>query len=261
MTDAMSVIDELRARGRVAWPGIEVPGDAFAAWVEQRSQAGELPHEDLYLACACARRDPSALRAFDAAFAADFDALHRRFPYLPSGADDIRQRVHEKLFVGEQPKIVDYAARGSLRAWLRVTVTRMLLNMHSREAREVPVAEEILRALPAPTDPEAAHLRKTQDAAFRAAFAEAVERIGYRDRNVLRYALVEGLGIDAIGKIHAVHRATAARWLGDAKDTLASTFRRTLKEQLGIGDSEVASLVRDVQSHIDLTLARYLAKK
>lgn len=260
----MSALDELLARARAAWPDVAVPDEAFTAWVQERSAGtmeGEPLHEDLYLACACARRDERALRVFDTAFAADFAALHRRFSYLPNGADDLRQLVHEKLFVGDRPRIVDYAGRGGLRTWLRVAVTRMLLNSHARETREVPVAEELLLALPEPTDPETAHLRKTQGAAFRAAFAEAVERIGYRDRNVLRYALVDGLGIDEIAKVYSVHRATAARWLGDAKDALGSSFRGALKEQLGIGDSDVASLVRAVQSHLDLTLARYLGKK
>jgi RNA polymerase sigma-70 factor (ECF subfamily) len=259
----MGVTDELLLRGRAAWPGVDVSADAFAAWMKDRVAAeddGPL-HEDLYLACACARQDSSALRAFDAAFAPDFAALHRRFSYLADDADDIRQRIHEKLFVGERPRILDYAGRGGLRTWLRVAVTRMLVNAQTRETRELPVGEEIFLALRESSDPETAHVRATQGEAFRAAFAEAVARLGYRERNMLRYALVDGLGIDGIAKIHSIHRATAARWLADARDGLASHLRDALKERLRIGDSEVASLVRGVQSHLELTLARYLGPK
>ncbi len=172
----------------------------------------------------------------------------------------MRQLVHEKLFVGENKRILDYGGKASLRTWLRVAVTRMLINTQTRDTRELPVAEEIFLALPEPTDPETEHLRRTQEAAFRAAFADAVAELGNRDRNMLRYALVDRLGIDEIGKIYSVHRATAARWLGDAKDALSAAFREALKARLRISDSEVASVVRAVQSRIELTLARHLAK-
>jgi RNA polymerase sigma-70 factor (ECF subfamily) len=258
MKCVMTSLQELVVRAHAAWPGIEVADEVFAEWVHDRSDNAAPLHEDLYLACACAHGQPLALAAFDAAFAADFEAIYRRFGYVSSGADDVRQRLHEKLFVGPQPRIADYEGRGSLRTWLRVAVTRLLLNAQARETREIPAGEEIFQALPEPSDPENAHIRKTQAEAFRAAFETAVERLCDRDRNVLRYAIVQGLGIDEIARIYAVHRSTAARWLNDAKETLAQHVRNALRERLGLTHSDVASLVRAVQSQLELSLARYL---
>src|SRR5262249_47881477 len=156
------VVSELLARGRAAWPGVEVTEAIFAAWANERIVEGEAPlHEDLYLACACAGRDPAALRAFDAAFGEEFAALFKRFGYLATGADDVRQHLYEKLFVGEKPTIAQYAGRGALRTWVRVAITRTLLNRTAdRAPREVPAGEELFAALPDPSDPETAHLRK-----------------------------------------------------------------------------------------------------
>ena len=42
--------------------------------------------------------------------------------------------------------------------------------------------------------------------------AEAFAALESRERNLLRYALGDGLSVDAIGTLYRVHRATAARW-------------------------------------------------
>jgi len=258
------IAPDLLARARAAWPDVDVPDDAFAAWVAERSAGngeGNGHVEDLYLACACARGDAAALRTFDTAFGKDIETLCQRFRWVPGGSDDVRQLVYEKLFVGESPRIREYLGRGGLRSWLRVLVTRVLLNTTQRDAREVPAADEMFAALPEPSDPETARIRATYGDALRAAFAEALEQLSYRDKNMLRYAIVEHLGIDEIGKIYSVHRATAARWLADAKDALSSELRAAMKARLGVSDSELASIARALQSQLDLTLSGYLGKK
>src|SRR5207247_1489545 len=60
------------ADARAAWPGICVSDEAFVAFVAERlpepdddAAVSELSYVDLYLACACARRDPAALDAFE----------------------------------------------------------------------------------------------------------------------------------------------------------------------------------------------------
>jgi len=56
-----------------------------------------------------------------------------------------------------------------------------------------------------------------------------------------------------------VHRATAARWIADARSAALRATRRALRQNLKASDSEVASLFRLVASRLDLSLQRVLA--
>jgi RNA polymerase sigma-70 factor, ECF subfamily len=55
-----------------------------------------------------------------------------------------------------------------------------------------------------------------------------------------------------------VHRATAARWLQQAKGALVDALRSALAQRLGIDHAACDSLVGLVQSRIDLSLERTL---
>src|SRR5262245_61492296 len=238
------------------FPDFDVPEERFRAWLAEREGVDHV--EDLYLACACASGDGKALRVFDETLASDLAAIHRRYAYLPAEADDFRQLVYEKLFAGDKPKICEYAGRGELKTWVKVALTRLFMNAATRETREVPVHEEIFLALRDTNDPEIAAIRRAHLEAIRQSFHDAGDRIGFRDRNLLRYAIVDGLGVAGIAKIYAVHKATAARWLADAKDAIGTELRVALKERLATSDSDVASILRAMQSQIDLTLAQSL---
>ena len=90
--------------------------------------------------------------------------------------------------------------------------------------------------------------------AFRAALAELVPR----DRTLLRYQMIDGLSIDEIGTIYRVHRATAARWLVGIRDKLVDNTRGRLAAKLGVDTQEAASIVRLVQSQLDVSVIRHL---
>lgn len=59
-------------------------------------------------------------------------------------------------------------------------------------------------------------------------------------------------------KLYGVHRATAARWLADARAALGDAIRGELAGRLRIAASEVDSIVRLVQSRVDMSLDRLL---
>jgi RNA polymerase sigma-70 factor, ECF subfamily len=257
-------VAEAHALGSAAWPGVAVALDAWASFVAARATdegaLAKLKVGDLYLACACAGSDPEALRAFEGAYGRDVAALHRRFRYVGKTADDVKQQLYEKLFTGDAPKIAEYSGKGELRTWLRVTITRMLINLTARDTRERPAEDELFAALPgAAEDPEAMHLRRTYATELRQAFAQATAQLSSRDRNLLHYACVEDLGIDAIGDLYGVHRATAARWLEAARASLLRALRSALLGQLKVNERELESIVRMMLSRVELTLERYLA--
>jgi len=61
-----------------------------------------------------------------------------------------------------------------------------------------------------------------------------------------------------VGKLYGVHRATAARWLSDAREALGALIRAELAARLRIATEDVDSIVRLVQSRVDMSLDRLL---
>jgi RNA polymerase sigma-70 factor (ECF subfamily) len=70
--------------------------------------------------------------------------------------------------------------------------------------------------------------------------------------------MIDGLTIDDIGAIYRVHRATAARWLVGIRDKLVEQTRGRLAAKLGVDTEEAASIVRLVQSQLDVSVIRHL---
>lgn len=90
---------------------------------------------------------------------------------------------------------------------------------------------------------------------MRAALASLSEEL----RALLRYSLLDGWNVDRIGALYGVHRATAARRVAVARDQLADAIRKDLSSRLSIPVDEVDSVVRLVQSRIDVSLSRILS--
>jgi RNA polymerase sigma-70 factor (ECF subfamily) len=107
-------------------------------------------------------------------------------------------------------------------------------------------------------DPEMDYLRSRYADEFRAAFVTALGALPTRERNVLRLHLLDGLNVDRIGQLYDVHRATAARWLAHAREELFRHTRDTLRKELGLTQTEFASIVRLVRSELDVSICRIL---
>ena len=257
--------------GHDAWPSVAVSAEELAAYLARHAPpsddegAGAGRNErDLYLACACARADAAAIAAFDGAYLREIELSVRRVASFTVSSEELRQLVHQKLFVAEPgalPKITEYSGRGELRTWVRIVATRMALTLATRGSRELPVETETLALLVgASDDPEVAYLKRLYTGEFRAAFESAFAAIGPRERNLLRYAFVEGLTIDGIGALYNVHRATAARWIVKAHGELGARVKEGLLARLGVDAAEYESILRLLASQIDLTLERFLQR-
>ena len=75
---------------------------------------------------------------------------------------------------------------------------------------------------------------------------------------MLRSQTIDGLSIDQIGALYQVHRATAARWVQQAKSSLLDALREELAKRLGESHDACDSVVALVRSRIDLSLERAL---
>jgi len=248
----------LYTRGRAAWPAIDLDLATFSALAA--GSIGEGPIDDaragdLYLAIACQVGNDPAILAFDRHY------LSRLIPVLirrgldSARAADVVQAVRMRFLVGEAgraPKIARYDGRGSLAAWLQVASVRIAISAERKHGREIAVDD--LDVLATAASPELDLVRLQFNREFESAFRAAFEALTPRERNLLRYQLIDRIGIDRIAALHGIHRATAARWIAHARRALLVSVRRAIQDRLQLDTAELESLFRQLRSKIEISL-------
>jgi RNA polymerase sigma-70 factor (ECF subfamily) len=261
---------QLRDAATVAFPHIHVAADDFAAELARRLGPAATPEllarlrgDHVHLAIACAAGDSNAIRRFESEFLDEVDACARRTRARDDQADEVRSNLRRILFVGEPGRpaaLRDFSGRGDLRSYLRVIATRELIRLIDHDKRELGIGEESFLDKLAPiSDPEIGYLREAYRADVDAAMRIALAKQSAESRALLRYSLIDGWSIDRIAKLYGIHRATAARRVAAAREELGDQIRIELAGRLAIPVEEVDSVVRLVQSRIDLSLSRLLA--
>lgn len=253
------------AAAREEWPELEVPSTTFAAHVgrvaadaiDPATSIRELAMSDLYLACAALDGSERALTTFESHAFGEIHSAAAVLRASEADVEEVKQIIRTHLFVsdGQRPPIVaDYAGRGSLRGWVRVIGTRELLRMRRKTRKEIPLEEHILHDQETQGDPELDRLKHAYREQVANALREAIERLEVRERLLLRYQICDGLSIDEIGAIYQVHRATAARWLGRARSAVLALTKERLAILLSVDPGETDSILRLVQSQLDVSL-------
>lgn len=262
-------LDELLVAARQAWPTATVDRVAWLRLLaplapsplDVANPQGGLHATDHYLAFACGNGDPAAVGACDtilvreAGFAATGTRMHE------SIRDEAIQIVREALLsprMDRPPAITDYAARGPLRAWLRVAVSREMIRIAKAQLRSEPLEEHLIAARGYASDPLLEELKTRYRLELANAFRTALGELPARERTLLRHQVIDGLSIDEIGAIYRVHRATAARWIAKIREELVEKTRATMAAVLGVDSEEAASIVRLVQSQLDISVIRHL---
>ncbi len=271
-------LDEVLQAVARALPRLPPPDAGFATHLAARIPATAEPGAalaaldvpDLHLAYWCARGDAKALAEFDQRYGRELDRALRRSRNTGVDPEDLRQRLYERLLVaaeGEPPRILGYAGRGTLRGWLRITTTRLVINAvrdHGRRpASRTEDDDELLGRFlvaRAEDDPEFGYLRAHHREALSRALADAFDSLEPRDRNVLRYSVLDQLSNEQIGKFYGVHRATAFRWRQDAQRALVEGVRASLRTRLQLDRAELDTLLRNVESRLDLSILRMLGR-
>lgn len=256
-------------QGRAAWPEVSLDGAVFlrrlaASLVADPADApawlASLKADDLYLACACGERLPAALRAFESRYGGELDAVARRFASASISAGDLRQILLKKLFVaeGDAPaRIAAYTGRGALQTWLRVTAVRAFIDVQRAEAHpEEIAASSRIDAAPQPgADPELDVLKAEHAVHFKAALGEALAGLRDGDRHLLRQYFVAGLSIDQLALVLHIHRATAARRVAKARQSMLRATRAALMRRLKLERGELDSLMSLVRSRLGPSIA------
>lgn len=254
-TVLVAALDVARER----YGGVSVDAADFARYAAERVEdpAQLVPERlaDLLLACAAARGDEAALRVFENEL---FPELSPALGRLKLGAPEraeLEQRLREELFVARpdrRPKIAEYSGRGDLRGWLKVTAVR--LGFKLLRGRDDTDDSQLEDHAASGEDPELALMKAEYRPLFKAAFQRALDSLPARDRLLLRQHVLDNLTIDQLGALHQVHRATAARWVRAARETLLKRIRRELMTAADISARECDSVMNLVRSQLDTTL-------
>jgi RNA polymerase sigma-70 factor (ECF subfamily) len=253
------------ARATELWPGIALAPDALVRAIVERlsrddpARSLEAMHsDDVYFACGCAAGDPAALAGFEDRCGAALAAAIASAGVPAADRADVAQIVRQRLLVAPQggpPRIASYSGRGSLHGWVRVVATREALRMLSREGREIPAGDSDLdAAIDREDNAELSYLKRLYREEFKSAFHAAVEALDARSRLLLRQHAVDGLSIDRLAALHSVHRATAARWVQAAREEVLTGTQRELARRLRLTKAELVSVIRLIQTQLDVSL-------
>lgn len=255
-------------RAEAAWPEVELAREVFVGELANSGVglfSGTGVAEEVYLACACGRGQPTALAYLDKHFLSAIPACVAHMKLSAATVDEVTQLVREKLLVardGGAPKIAAYAGRGKLRGLVQLVSVRTAISLLRKTKRHVSGGDDELLAVPAPhDDPELDYLKKRYRRVFREAFHDSVGDLTDRQRNLMRLHLLGGVTLDALATMYAVHRATVTRWLAKARQTLFSGTKRRMRRRLDVGDDEFESVMRLIESRLDVSVQRLFATR
>lgn len=258
-----SSLTQLLVVARGAWAELQVPDDAFVAFLGRclsedaaKNLAG-LHADDLFLACAYGRGVPGAYEAFEQyCMRHVVIALQRKGIPAPLIADigqDLRYRVVEMQ--NPRPGQKCYSGRGELVGWLCVTALRDARHKLDNKRREQPLTSIAEVILAADEDAEMAFLRKTYKPELTRAFQTAVASLTSEERNLLRYHFIKNMTIDDVGRIYGIHRATAARKINRAREILCERTEANFRAHIAIDTSAYKDLLPLIESQIRIQLA------
>jgi RNA polymerase sigma-70 factor (ECF subfamily) len=248
----------------LAWPGLGVGEDELISYLATKvpllpepSGYRQLRTTDLYLALGCSKKDPASLARFAERYEVVLQQTLERMRLTPDVAADYRSSLRETLFFPSAdalPLITTFSGRGDLASWLRSIATRAALKIRSKERRNVEL-DDALDVIAAEGNPELQVLRSRYAREFQEALVAAFDALEPRQRNLLRQRYLDGLSIDATGRLYRVHRATAARWLAEAREAVMVGVKDHLRARAGLTDSELDSMLRMARSGFEMSLS------
>jgi RNA polymerase sigma-70 factor (ECF subfamily) len=258
----MDLAETVLAEARLAWPQASwrlddverrLAGVDPAVWA---GPSGAGRRAEVLLAWACLLGDEDALRRAEVRYVADVVPNLAALGLSGAELDEVLQNLRVALFVGSpggDPRLARYAGRGELGGFIRTVAVRLAIDL-KRGHRAVAPAD-LARLVIAPmSDPELDYQKELYTGRFAEALEAAWSRLSSAERLILRYHLLDGLGIDQLAAIYRVHRSTAARRCASARERLVTTTRAELGRRVGAGDRTVESILRLITSRLDVEL-------
>jgi RNA polymerase sigma-70 factor (ECF subfamily) len=265
------VMASIVAAARAAWPAIDLAAERFVRYLTDRIPQGAeievalrgIHTSDLYLACACVEGNAEALAAFERHCLAVID---RALPRLGLDADavhEVKQRLRHALLVADSgpPRIAAFAGRGDLRSWVRVTAMRQALAIERHRRRLVADEDRLVELVASGESPELEYFKRMYRREVELALREAIQALSDRERALIKLHVLDRVTVQQIGRLYRVHRATAGRWLEDARARLLQATRAHLLARLNVQPAELDSILRLVSSRLEISLGPLLGRR
>jgi RNA polymerase sigma-70 factor, ECF subfamily len=265
-----AVLAEAERQAAEAWPGVRFPPsdvvwrrvlETVGACEDVPGALGKRHLRDLILAIACAAGEARAMRWVDEQHLAHIGRFVRKLDDTRAFADEVRQVIREKIFLGGEtlePKIAEYGGVGPLEGWLRVVAVRTAQNLlRARKPGAEPPSLELPLAVAA-ADPELLMARTQCASTFRACFADAVAALSAEERTLLLLHYLDGLSSDAIARMYGLGGATVRRRIAATRARLLADTRRRVGAHLRLPSADVDHVWAELRSGFDLSLSRIL---
>lgn len=172
--------------------------------------------------------------------------------------DEVQQKLREHLLMGSDgkaPRIAEYSGKGALGGWLRVTAVRTALN-HLRGAG--PATEGVGEEMSLAADPELAYVKEQAHGLFADAFKRVLSGLDANERTILRLHYIDGLTMDQLAHLYKTPRSTIARRVAEARQQILVATEALLRDEQRLSPSSVASVIRQAQSQLEVTITRLL---
>jgi RNA polymerase sigma-70 factor (ECF subfamily) len=259
----------LIARGAAAHLDIQLDGALFASHLGrcgapvETAAAAAIHAEDLFLVAAALFGDETAISKLRRVHRPVLAGYLRHIDVSPAFFYEVEQRLWDTALValdGAPPKLATHSGQGALAGWIGIAAQRIALMMRRHEAAQERAAEgaaaeaDLLAA-----DPELAFIKGKLRGQFQAALTRSLALLDDRERMIYRLYLIEGLTVEAMGKIYSVHHTTVSRWLARARERVIAEAQRVLRDEMGLSPSEFES-VGGLVVQLDLSVSRLLRR-
>lgn len=248
------------------WPSIDISFEVFSQHLDKLEWTDSLPPQpaSLYLCIACAIGVESACWELERRYLGTLRSTLGRVVRQPDLVEESLQVVRARLLTGPKARIATYRGQGPLETWLRVVATRIALDeLRSRKRtlrHENRLAQHFETSLVEEASAESSLFRHEHAPAIRRALERGLSGLPLEDRRLLRLSLVQGLSIDALGKLYEIHRSSAARRVARSRQRAYEAVKNHLQHELGeLSTDEFASLISTLYSDLETTLSGLLA--
>jgi RNA polymerase sigma-70 factor (ECF subfamily) len=248
-------------KGRQRYPKVHLDEDAFQRGVTSLCVAmTDLLEraEEIHLSLGCLAGDAAALAEFDRAYVSEVPRHVAHFRLGAAQLADLQQDLRVRLLTGSRPRLATYSGRAPLGSWIRVIAIRAALDMlavRDRPEREMPSLDDLVATY---SSPDLALARQSVRPALQEALRSGFETLSDNERTVLRLHFIDGLSIDAIGRVFQVHRSSVGRWLITIRTRLFEHVRERVALDLQPTSAELRSIFRLVKSDLRLSIDRLL---